>query len=514
MRNLIVIILTLFLISVSRITGLAQSVFHEQASENSNPHLSISREGFKTNLNLRNISGDTIWINDSIYKYYGLDDEWVIDGCIKVLTRDGNGNAKSEIELEYQAENNDWENRYLSSYSYYNDDSERIKEIFTNLWVSDNNEWIDYYHLKNNENGSIDEYYWKIWDFSTNNYLGGIKYTHSYNEFGISDYTTYSFNTTEEKWVYSYKTSYYYNANGQNIEILNQDWDADLQEWIDISHSLLTYEENGYLQQIVFQGWDNILNNWININKSLCSYDENGNIVESKSMEWYNGCNCWVEENLELYYYDLNNNVTEYIFKEWDSINNVWGNSSRLLYTYDEFGNNIYYASQNWYNNNWQSFDQWFYDYYNNELIKVLHQTWIYNTWYNYKQELYSFDNNENKIQYSDYIWHLDLNIWVKKNREDYFWSKFETSNISKHHQNVSVSVYPNPTDGFVNIIINEHITNPVNLFVIDSKGKIVKNQIITKQQSSIDLSELPKGIYFIHLDNPQLLKTIKVVVQ
>lgn len=70
------------------------------------------------------------------------------------------------------------------------------------------------------------------------------------------------------------------------------------------------------------------------------------------------------------------------------------------------------------------------------------------------------------------------------------------------------VVIYPNPTKGIVNLSIADHIElNEIVLF--DMSGKMIRTiPVIKQEQFEIDLSDLPKGIYFVKV-NEEIKKLI-----
>lgn len=63
------------------------------------------------------------------------------------------------------------------------------------------------------------------------------------------------------------------------------------------------------------------------------------------------------------------------------------------------------------------------------------------------------------------------------------------------------LGLYPNPTTGLLNLELGD--LHPVNLRVVDLKGRIMQeyDQDVPRQ---IDLSDLPKGLYFVSLRDAQ----------
>ena len=73
------------------------------------------------------------------------------------------------------------------------------------------------------------------------------------------------------------------------------------------------------------------------------------------------------------------------------------------------------------------------------------------------------------------------------------------------------ISVYPNPTDGIVYINIPE---NKAIVRISDILGKVVKVVNLNSNQSSIDLSSLKSGMYFIEIQLSETKYTSKLTIQ
>lgn len=68
-----------------------------------------------------------------------------------------------------------------------------------------------------------------------------------------------------------------------------------------------------------------------------------------------------------------------------------------------------------------------------------------------------------------------------------------------------SITVYPNPTDSFLNIKLPQTILDKdISIKLYDINGKQIKNQKITLKNNSVNINveQIPKGVYLIHLIN------------
>jgi len=85
---------------------------------------------------------------------------------------------------------------------------------------------------------------------------------------------------------------------------------------------------------------------------------------------------------------------------------------------------------------------------------------------------------------------------------------EYEAADAGIAENEINFSVYPNPTSEMLNIISSEGIIQ-----LTDLSGKV----ILTKKQqgkSTIDVSNLPSGIYLIHLQTENIITTQKIVIK
>jgi hypothetical protein len=79
-----------------------------------------------------------------------------------------------------------------------------------------------------------------------------------------------------------------------------------------------------------------------------------------------------------------------------------------------------------------------------------------------------------------------------------------------------NVNVYPNPTNGLVNIDFKRELTN-ASILVTDASGKTLVNESdlkIGKGAKSVDLGKFPNGMYFISIESNDLKYVYKVMMK
>ena len=78
---------------------------------------------------------------------------------------------------------------------------------------------------------------------------------------------------------------------------------------------------------------------------------------------------------------------------------------------------------------------------------------------------------------------------------------------------NLSVSAYPNPTTDYLTLSIKEFDISNVSYQLLDMNGKLLQNEKITGNQTSIVMSNLVPATYFVKVvqENKEV-KTFKII--
>jgi hypothetical protein len=92
-------------------------------------------------------------------------------------------------------------------------------------------------------------------------------------------------------------------------------------------------------------------------------------------------------------------------------------------------------------------------------------------------------------------------------------------SDVKNHDELGSFSVYPNPSNGMINVDIKPKEVGLYSMVIIDVNGKklvnksiqLINNQTITKQ---LDLTDFPKGSYFINIERNGLIGSAKIIIE
>lgn len=78
---------------------------------------------------------------------------------------------------------------------------------------------------------------------------------------------------------------------------------------------------------------------------------------------------------------------------------------------------------------------------------------------------------------------------------------------------NLSVSAYPNPTTDYLTLRIDEFEISNLSYQLYDMQGKLLQNEKITGNQTSIVMSNLVPATYFVKvIQNNKEVKTFKII--
>lgn len=92
------------------------------------------------------------------------------------------------------------------------------------------------------------------------------------------------------------------------------------------------------------------------------------------------------------------------------------------------------------------------------------------------------------------------------------------TANITEIDLNNSIKIYPNPSNGLLNIKLNDNLGEFMKISVFDISGKNVYSSqfefINDNQIKTIDLNDLEKGVYSIQINTKNGMINKKLVIQ
>jgi len=77
-----------------------------------------------------------------------------------------------------------------------------------------------------------------------------------------------------------------------------------------------------------------------------------------------------------------------------------------------------------------------------------------------------------------------------------------------------NIAVYPNPTEGILNVKLNGYKSEVITIRIFNSKGQVVLTDEILKSSSEFNLTHLSKGVYIVELQNGTKTSETKIVLK
>ena len=85
------------------------------------------------------------------------------------------------------------------------------------------------------------------------------------------------------------------------------------------------------------------------------------------------------------------------------------------------------------------------------------------------------------------------------------------TLGINQTSINLELSIYPNPTTGYLTLKTKKSENISYQLFNL--QGKLIKDKKVTKNNTNIQMNELPKAIYLLKVaKNNKIIKSFKII--
>lgn len=119
-------------------------------------------------------------------------------------------------------------------------------------------------------------------------------------------------------------------------------------------------------------------------------------------------------------------------------------------------------------------------------------------------------------FQFNGTTWVEQANAWNGVNFSGYNLQNVCSSlSVVEEEENTTknqISIYPNPTNGIVNISSLNETINQVNVY--DITGRLLKSQNLNTENEIISIQELPSAMYLIKVKTAKGTKTVKIVKQ
>lgn len=372
------------------------------------------------------------------------------------------------------------------------------------------------------------------WDSSESDWLHIEQTDYEYDSSGNAITELYTvYDSSSESWKDNTLYSYTYNNSGNPIEGIESSWDETENSWVVDGKVNMTYDVNQNVTLEIYSSWSEDDGIWIEFDKYEYTYD-NGNLVLLLNQEWNFDEDVW--ENFERFVVTNNNGQREEaIYMSFDTENANWANLEKFNYTYNASAPQIIELTSTWnaIDSEWDPLETIDFHFDNNGNPTIELSDYVVNSW-PYLRYTYSYDTS---ISYDtidgppiisfdpdykseivnkplDYLYEEYDNInevWFNVEKETYVYSDDDTTDISKLNKNTLV-IYPNPASDYINFRVTSTDISKANLSVTNLQGQLVLSQPILAQES-IDISQVPNGLYVYKLELNQKSVSGKIII-
>lgn len=363
------------------------------------------------------------------------------------------------------------------------------------------------------------------------NMFGFYRTTYAYDEYqNFTEYIYYMWDGAN--WVINYgnRTVYTYGPNGEMLERLDQYYDYDMMEWVDLSRLTSVYDANGFVVEEIYAYWYE--GAWYNEYRDVFTVDAIGAWLELTTYYWNGGE--WALEsrvidiawhNWELF------QVASAIIQYYSG--GMWYDDERITVTYN--GNNYIMLYEMYWDDSWEPYDRETYTETATEHVS-LWEYFITGEWMNdqrntdyfddhgqnagYKYEYWeeekssassgwvvdyysvnvnTYDENDNMVETILQYWDYATQSLLNSNR--YVFSNF-TSSVGEIGADMGLKIFPNPATDVVEVHALNNTHERVNYRLMDLTGKVVLTGDLSGAQSVIPVHQLHQGLYILHVTN------------
>ncbi|MFN8287460.1 MAG: T9SS type A sorting domain-containing protein [Chitinophagales bacterium] len=386
---------------------------------------------------------------------YGWDSANVVNQYRYTYTRDGNGWATGYLTEKWNV--GAFENYRRNQYTYNTAGkvlTNTIQSLNAGSW--ENTERFVYTYDANNNCLTQVYQQWIVGAWKDKN-----RYTYAYsgNKIVHKVYETDNGSGLENLT----HTDYTFDANGDNTEILLQNWVSGT--WENSRLNQIVYDANHAYTLYTEQVW--VGGAWEDEHRFMFTYNADGYVLEKTGYNW-NG-STWAEEDRYLYAYDANNHNTEFTYQSW--LAGAWSNGYRYLFTYDASGN--------------PDID--------------IYQVWVTGAWENSTRTNYDY-NAYGNLDYR-LAEQADGNVWEIANQQFYYYELYNApSAIAEVKSVFAFKAYPNPASNILNIDYTSQNNSETVVRIYDLTGREVMSvkhaADIGDNYLKLDVSSLSAGMY------------------
>lgn len=295
--------------------------------------------------------------------------------------------------------------------------------------------------------------------------------TYLRGEASIDSAILFSYDSISQGWQPQTKSLYLFEGE---LNTKDQVYIADslTGAWILYMESDYTYNSSGYLINEQLNVYDSESEQWTPIFKDDYYLSESGVTDSMINSMWIAGDDSWMALNKTAYFYNVDGDPEYDIDYYWGYITPEWTKSSKSTYLLNASGN-VYFEE---------------YLYWDDQTTD-----WAPSTTYTI---IYSDESKPLIEEYREWIPAMEEYIVEEKSFYAYDTPQPALTNLVERN----FSVFPNPASDFITVKVKQPQNANIQLF--DMSGKIIFNQDLNTETSTISVAHLKKGNYLAKISN------------
>ena len=377
-----------------------------------------------------------------------------------------------------------WTSPHIFHYTY-----DQRGNVDTFFREDDDSDYIARIFYRHNANGDVTLEQWQFWDTA---WTDIFRATSTYDSHGrLLDYLEENWNHTHggppklewENWLHYL---YSYDSAGNRSELQTWTWECGEEKWTNEFHYYYSYDSDNRLSTTTLYVWKRGTSEWAKREFTSNEYDPKGQLARSILQTPYN--KEWVNHRLREYSYDQTGRKSQETEAFWNMEGQQWDNNSKSTWKFDRWGNqleNVFY--------NWESQKkQWVgvYRTTNSYTGEGNGDTCRYEM-YDSRKGWYPFENT----LYVPYLNNMEQLGGFLTSKVVVHYSIIGTDAITRHTE-TDLQCYPNPAQDFIRIRIDGATLLHCQLW--DASGRIIAESRPCSGETTLSLSNLPKGAYIL----------------
>jgi len=344
-------------------------------------------------------------------------------------------------------------------------------------------------------------------------------------------------------WSVKSRTENDFDDYGNKVSSTGSWWDQTKQKWLLSSAQEFGYNESGRITSHVYYFRDSANTTWIPREQIQFSYDDDGRIIRQITDDWNTDLRNWVHVVREEWLYDSNGLI--YVNSRWSKADTAysWKEVTRrkTIKEFDSQGNLVLITDMDMVSGNRWSLvkeEERAYNASGQIILSVIRRglgtlSEEFRTEWEYSQDgrlileiktgqmarfpgplsikskykvFRSFDEEGDFEKEIWYNWDYETQSYVFTSTDFYYYHPV-TSGIPETASD-NLVVYPNPTNGAVYF---NGLAKPAEVKIYSIQGVLLRS--FNHVEISVDLSDLPSGMYLMHVteDYHSLLRTTLV---